>query len=534
MPELYAWQRNAKKKFLDKKKGVIQAVTGSGKTILAVDIVLEVNAPVTHIVVPRVGLIDQWAEEFRSMGYVKPLGKFGGKHGAENEWRDINIWTIDTARKYINHEHQPGSMLVVDECHRSTSPTRRQIYKMKPDWCLAVSASAFDGGTYLVNLVGGGLCFNYDFEDALADGVVSDYEINSVSFDLTDDNQEIYDATTEEIKLARRIIKSNWNAPQNYSLWPSWVAEMAATTEDPIFRRLQMLWLERKRVVWQDPARLMISLDLIDEHKGERIVIFHQQIEECDKLGILLKERGVSCGIEHSGRPMRERKATVEGFRKGKFDVLITCRTLDEGFNVPNISVGIIAASSSTSTQMIQRVGRVIRKAARKGKALIYRICAARTVDTFAIDNLMATGAVHGKRIRYHHYNEAVINEIRDEHRAAYTALHYTTIRITSGGQVSHVDIDGDRIQLVGNAITPLQDMLQTHAPKGNDFRLLSNNTMLMWKNKWVKIGECPTRFIDDVPNVDWLVYTPFEEEVEFDSALLIFPDDSWMYWGDE
>ena len=56
--------------------------------------------------------------------------------------------------------------------------------------------------------------------------------------------------------------------------------------------------------------------------------------------------------------------------------MLITCRALDEGFNVPETEIGIIAASTATRRQRIQRLGRVLRPVTGKATAVIYTLVA--------------------------------------------------------------------------------------------------------------------------------------------------------------
>ena len=56
--------------------------------------------------------------------------------------------------------------------------------------------------------------------------------------------------------------------------------------------------------------------------------------------------------------------------------MLVTCRALDEGFNVPETELGIIAASTATHRQRIQRLGRVVRPAKDKTSASIYTLVA--------------------------------------------------------------------------------------------------------------------------------------------------------------
>ena len=73
---------------------------------------------------------------------------------------------------------------------------------------------------------------------------------------------------------------------------------------------------------------------------------------------------------------MKTRATALSNFRSGKVQTLVTCRALDEGFNVPETEIGIIAASTATSRQRIQRLGRILRPAKGKERALIYTLVA--------------------------------------------------------------------------------------------------------------------------------------------------------------
>ena len=59
-------------------------------------------------------------------------------------------------------------------------------------------------------------------------------------------------------------------------------------------------------------------------------------------------------------------------------NVLITCRALDEGTNVPEANVAIVAHSTSSTRQRIQRLGRVLRPAPGKSRASVYTLYAGR------------------------------------------------------------------------------------------------------------------------------------------------------------
>lgn len=77
-------------------------------------------------------------------------------------------------------------------------------------------------------------------------------------------------------------------------------------------------------------------------------------------------------GQYHSRMGSQANRNTLERFRSGDIRILIACRALDEGLDVPDASVGIILSSTATQRQRIQRLGRVIRKNEGKDRASLY------------------------------------------------------------------------------------------------------------------------------------------------------------------
>src|ERR671930_2566190 len=65
----------------------------------------------------------------------------------------------------------------------------------------------------------------------------------------------------------------------------------------------------------------------------------------------------------------------------GDFYVLLSIHTLEIGYDVPEVGIEIILASTSNMNQIVQRIGRIVRKYEGKKKALIYVICASETKD---------------------------------------------------------------------------------------------------------------------------------------------------------
>jgi superfamily II DNA or RNA helicase len=185
----------------------------------------------------------------------------------------------------------------------------------------------------------------------LRDKVIVPFHLKNIVFELEADRQKEYDKLTKAI--GRAIGKNGMDDERTVSLL-----------------------LRRARVMNLSFNRIRLALRLIQAHKGSRIIVFHEDIEAANAIQEVLSEAKLRSGVYHSKVKMRQRAETLSAYRQGKLDVLITCRALDEGFNVPETEVGIIAASTATRRQRIQRLGRVLRPLKGKDGAIVYSLVA--------------------------------------------------------------------------------------------------------------------------------------------------------------
>ena len=123
-------------------------------------------------------------------------------------------------------------------------------------------------------------------------------------------------------------------------------------------------------------TRVRLALSLVAQHRDRKILVFHEDIRACDLICELLRQAGLPAAAYHSQLPLRERAAALQAYRAGTVNTLVTCRALDEGFNVPETEIGIVAAATATYRQRIQRLGRVLRPAPGKSRAVIYSLVA--------------------------------------------------------------------------------------------------------------------------------------------------------------
>ena len=138
--------------------------------------------------------------------------------------------------------------------------------------------------------------------------------------------------------------------------------------------KLLSLLMRRSRVSQKAENRIPLAIRICQEHLGSRMLIFHEYIESANQITRLLEDLGFRTAAYHSKIGDVNRMRNLRQFRDGMLDVLVTCRALDEGLNVPNTTVGIIVSSTKSIRQRIQRMGRILRTSEGKDKGIIISI----------------------------------------------------------------------------------------------------------------------------------------------------------------
>jgi len=132
-------------------------------------------------------------------------------------------------------------------------------------------------------------------------------------------------------------------------------------------------------------ATVKILTDAFAENPGSRAILFHESIEQVMALFSSLRSEGFPVVAEHSEFPDSVRAESLRLFRQGAAQIIVSARSLIEGFNVPTADLGIVVAASSSVRQRVQTLGRLLRKSrAHDGSekhATLYVVYAADTVD---------------------------------------------------------------------------------------------------------------------------------------------------------
>lgn len=353
-PEPRAWQVEALRRWEEAgRRGIVSVVTGGGKTIFALHAVGRLPEATALVVVPTAALQDQWLEESESFfgGLRKTVGvtsRRGLVAGA------INVAVLNTAAALASSVND-GVFLVVDECHKAATAVFGAVLGVPRVAALGLSATPerqYDDGLARILVPAlGPVIFEYSYRDALRDGVIVPFHLHNVVFLLEPKEAEDYDRLTKAIGRA--------------------VSRFGADSDEAV-----RLMLHRTRVLNLSWNRIRLAVLLVARHRGRRVLIFHEDTEACNVIHQVLRENGVGSSVYHSKLRQSERLEALRSYRRGDREVLVTCRALDEGFNVPETEIGIIAASTATRRQRIQRLGRVLRPAPGKELADIFTLIA--------------------------------------------------------------------------------------------------------------------------------------------------------------
>ena len=311
------------------------------------------------IIVPTISLLDQWWITLQEEIGVSPddIGLLNGQETCEGD-EPIIISVINSARSFTKEFSKDRSLfLIVDECHRAGSPANAKALLGEFEATLGLSATPereYDDGfeAYIAPRLGP-IIHKYTYVDASRDGVISPFSLTNVRVDLLPYEEEKYR------KYSRLIARALH-------------AGTADDTEEKLKRLLQL----RAAVSANATRRIPVAAKLVELHKGERAVVFHERIEAANHILSILKARKHRATIYHAKIGPAARRDNLRLFRKGLFDVLVCCRALDEGINVPEASVAVVASSTASHRQRIQRLGRMLRIAQGKETASVYTIFA--------------------------------------------------------------------------------------------------------------------------------------------------------------
>ena len=386
----YEWQEKCIAKwFQNQGRGTVKVVTGGGKTLLALAIAERVQNTKDSelrlaIVVPTIVLMHQWYDALCEHGNLpkEALGRLGDNYKDDFEGgRRILITVLASACRQLPRIVKKSKvgrnlMLVADECHRAGAKEMSQVFKTTRRWSLGLSATPEreddDDAGYDESLVGkevGPIIYEFNLSDALREGLVPKFTINHLGLPMTQAERTRYEALSRSITDSMSKLRSHRDSRSTGGDFFSWARNVAVRNKGEmgaIAMRFVSDTSKRRELLNHMESRHDAVQKLIGQefaiNKDARVILFHESINQVMDLYIRLRELGFPVIAEHSELPGSIRETGLDLFRRGVAQIIVSARSLIEGFNVPAVDVGIIVASSGSVRQRIQSLGRVLRR----------------------------------------------------------------------------------------------------------------------------------------------------------------------------
>lgn len=355
LPELREWQKVAFQKWVENNfKGIVEVATAGGKTRFAIECIryyLEnVKYPKIVVITPTTALADQWAVNLMTDLKINKndICVWPDENNIEKKF---HVMVINTARKKlpILVKSNQDVFVIADEVHRYGSEENAKSFDEKFRFAVGLTATAkreFDEGLELKLIPSfGKIIYQYSIINARKDEIIAPFELINIEVPLIESEKEEYDKLSGQI--ARALSQNNEE-------------------------RAKILAMRRSSVSKNAINKIPAAIALVQRESDQKIILFHESISNAEKIYESLKGLAYRVGIYHSEIYGPIRRDFLKQYKDGDINILIACRALDEGVDIPDANVAIIVAYTSSLRQRVQRLGRVIRKHPEKDFASIY------------------------------------------------------------------------------------------------------------------------------------------------------------------
>lgn len=361
--------------------------TGTGKTEIAWECarraaqLSEAKSFRILFLVPRIVLIDQNVRRLLSYGINEnALGVYYG------ERKDAKEITISTYQSVINNFDliRQADMVVLDEVHliSESAVEYDRIFDViveDPKKAILGLTATIDerDPKYQTILTVAPPVKKYMIRDAVTDGRLAKPVVLEEQVKFTQEEQKIYDEASIAIKEISRKLQAYDPIKMTSILSRGGARASMAKQWFAMVRK-------RKEVLSSTAQKLVRAVEIVKRHPNERIMIFSETIDSIQQLRDMLESAGIPARTIHNGIKRQEREEILARWGRDYFP-LLSVHTLEIGYDVPQVGIAIIIASTSNINQVAQRIGRVVRKTEGKEHAFVYIVYVNGTKD----DNML-------------------------------------------------------------------------------------------------------------------------------------------------
>lgn len=406
------------------RQGVFAMATGTGKTITALNCMLEEYKKSGFyralILVPTVSLINQWANECKLFQYdnvirvnvdsdweQQILNSTSSLYGEKQSYVVIVTYASFQGKKFPQFMSllAENTIFIADEAHNMGSPRIRTLLPEIP-FHKRIGLSATPDRIYDLEGEAEYLKFfndqypytyQYSMQKAIDNGVLCGYYYFPKFVSLTPSEQEEYN------KFSDRLSKLHY--------------QIEGCKQSSLKRELEeqrkALLLARKRIIHQAenklPAFSEILKEIAESDNGLKHTLVYapegsletEELPEIDnsensdqnrriidQYTRLVSNFNKDISVNKFTATSQNRESILKDFSLGLTEVLVSMKCLDEGVDIPQAKQAIFCASTGNPRQFIQRRGRILRKHPSKDFAIIYDLVVFPEIaDSLSFDN---------------------------------------------------------------------------------------------------------------------------------------------------
>lgn len=358
-------------------RGCVILPTGAGKTAIGIKAIQKVNES-TLIVVPTIDLMEQWANNISK--YITTtnqnsqdisVGKLGG---GEDNLQAITVTTYDSAYLRASTIGNQFKLIIFDEVHHLPAPGYRSIaeqfispYRLG----LTATIEREDELQKLIPYLTGGVVFRLGSQELSAQKYLAEYSIDRIQVNLTMEEQKEYEIN--HTKFLTNLRQLGFKVPSMYNL----KRLIMMSNKNKIAREAILAKNKANEIALNSQSKIDELQKILQQNKNTKTIIFTQN----NKMVYNLSNQFLIPHITYK-TIKEERRDVLEGFKSGKYNVVVTSRVLDEGVDVPDAELGIIMSGTGSGRELIQRLGRILRPKEDGRKARLVELVSKHTRET--------------------------------------------------------------------------------------------------------------------------------------------------------
>lgn len=366
LPALRSEQQQAVEAWLVERRGVVEMPTGTGKTEVALALMAATSVS-TLVVSPVRDLMYQWHRRI-----LAGLGYDAGIVGdSVYRVRPVSVTTYDSACIHMEKFGNQFGLIVFDECHHLPGQVRSDAARMScAPFRLGLSATLerADGRHADLEAWIGPTVYSLPIS-AVKGASLADYDVIRIPVHLTDDEQTRYDTLSQRV---RDYVLDRLKHDPRFT----WEQVCQESNSDPRSRQALRDFRAKQSIEDRADEKLRVLEDVFRLHVGSPTIIFtgsNAMAREVSRRFL------VPCLLSHCRK--RERQDILSGLADGTYPAVVANRVLDEGVDLPAVKVAIVIGGSSSTRQLRQRLGRILRKQGGQRATLYEVVCASTTEE---------------------------------------------------------------------------------------------------------------------------------------------------------